>query len=140
MRRRYFHPSLGAGQATSAEEFALLTNAEVLAVSAASTGNRAVKLSPATRAANTVVWTANATGTDAAAEPTVYVAFVKRAQIATTATVRANVDTARVYAIRVRVQLIRHFKTCTTDIYLQNECAHVGLSVHAPVYVVMISE
>ena len=25
------------------------------------------------------------------------------------------------------------FKTCTTDIYLQNECAHVGLSVHAPV-------
>ena len=25
-------------------------------------------------------------------------------------------------------------KTCTTDVYLQNECAHVGLSVHAPVY------
>ena len=25
-----------------------------------------------------------------------------------------------------RVLLIRHFKTCTTDIYLQNECAHVG--------------
>ena len=24
-------------------------------------------------------------------------------------------------------------KTCTTDIYLQNDCAHVGLSVHAPV-------
>ena len=23
-------------------------------------------------------------------------------------------------------------KTCTTDIYLHNECAHVGLSVHAP--------
>ena len=36
-------------------------------------------------------------------------------------------------AVRVRVRLIRHFKTCTTDIYLQNECAHVGLSVHAPV-------
>ena len=35
------------------------------------------------------------------------------------------------FLIRVRVQ-IRHFKTCTTDIYLQNECAHVGLSVHAP--------
>ena len=32
----------------------------------------------------------------------------------------------------VRVQLIRHFKTCTTDIYLQKDCAHVGLSVHAP--------
>ena len=35
--------------------------------------------------------------------------------------------------IRVRVQIIRHLKTCTTDVYLQNECAHVGLSVHAPV-------
>eukprot|EP01048_Picozoa_sp_COSAG05_P019806 COSAG05_NODE_3204_length_2245_cov_3.080615_3_plen_191_part_00 len=35
--------------------------------------------------------------------------------------------------LRVRVQLIRHVKTCTTDIYLHNECAHVGLSVHAPV-------
>ena len=35
--------------------------------------------------------------------------------------------------VRVRVQLIRHFKTCKTDIYLQNKCAHVGLSVHAPV-------
>ena len=34
--------------------------------------------------------------------------------------------------IRVRVQLLRHFKTCTTDIELQNECAHVGLSVHVP--------
>ena len=39
------------------------------------------------------------------------------------------------HIIRVRVQIIRHFKTCTTDIYLQNECAHVGLSVHAPVSV-----
>ena len=37
--------------------------------------------------------------------------------------------------IRVRVQLIRHFKTCTADIYLHNECAHVGLSIHAPVRV-----
>ena len=26
-----------------------------------------------------------------------------------------------------------YFTTCTTDIHLQNECAHVGLSVHAPV-------
>ena len=24
-------------------------------------------------------------------------------------------------------------KTCTTDIYLQNDCAHIGLSIHAPV-------
>ena len=39
-----------------------------------------------------------------------------------------------VAAVRVRVQLtIRIFKTCTTEIYLQTECAHVGLSVHAPV-------
>ena len=35
--------------------------------------------------------------------------------------------------LRARVQLIRHFKICTTDIYLHNDCAHVGLSVHAPV-------
>ena len=33
----------------------------------------------------------------------------------------------------MRVQLIRHFKTCTTDIYLHKDCAHVGLIVHAPV-------
>ena len=39
----------------------------------------------------------------------------------------------------MRVQLIRHFKTCTTDSYLQNECAHVGLSVHAPVRRVLFS-
>ena len=39
---------------------------------------------------------------------------------------------ARILVLRVRVQIIRHFKTCMTDIYLQNECAHVGLSVHAP--------
>ena len=32
-----------------------------------------------------------------------------------------------VCAIRVRVQLIRDFKTCTTDMYLQTECAHFGL-------------
>ena len=38
-----------------------------------------------------------------------------------------------VLEIRVRVQLIRHFKPCTTDIFLHNECAHVGLSIHAPV-------
>ena len=31
-------------------------------------------------------------------------------------------------AIQLPLQLIRHFNTCTTDIYLQNECAHVGLS------------
>ena len=36
--------------------------------------------------------------------------------------------------LRVRVQLIRHFQTCASDIHLQNECAHVGLSVHAPVH------
>ena len=42
---------------------------------------------------------------------------------------------ARGIDIRVRLQLIRHFKTCTTDIYLHNECAHVGLSVDAPVYI-----
>ena len=35
--------------------------------------------------------------------------------------------------VRVRVQIIRHFKACTTDIYLHNDCAHVGSSVHAPV-------
>ena len=35
--------------------------------------------------------------------------------------------------VQVRVQLIRQFKTCTTDIYLHNDCAHVELSVHAPV-------
>ena len=40
----------------------------------------------------------------------------------------------RLVDVRVRVQIIRHFKTCKTDIYLQNECAHVGLSVHAPVH------
>ena len=33
--------------------------------------------------------------------------------------------------VRVRLQLIRHVKTCTTDIYLHNERAHVGLSGHA---------
>ena len=37
--------------------------------------------------------------------------------------------------VRVRVQLIRHFEPCTTDIYLHNDCAHVGLIVHAPVAV-----
>ena len=37
--------------------------------------------------------------------------------------------------IWVRLQLIRHVKTCTTDIYLHNECAHVGLSIDAPVCV-----
>ena len=37
--------------------------------------------------------------------------------------------------LRVRVQLIiRHLKTCTTDIYIHNDCAHVGLSIHAPVH------
>eukprot|EP01048_Picozoa_sp_COSAG05_P007394 COSAG05_NODE_520_length_9047_cov_2.500224_10_plen_104_part_00 len=35
--------------------------------------------------------------------------------------------------VRVRVQLIRHSKTCMTEIQLHNECAHVGLSIHAPV-------
>ena len=35
--------------------------------------------------------------------------------------------------VRVRVQLIRHLKTCTTDIFLHHECAHGRLSVHAPV-------
>ena len=39
----------------------------------------------------------------------------------------------------MRVQLIRHFETCTTDIYIHNECAHVGLSVRAPVRFGMIS-
>ena len=43
------------------------------------------RLAQAQPARETVVWTANATGT---AEPTVFVAFVKRAQMATTATVR----------------------------------------------------
>ena len=38
--------------------------------------------------------------------------------------------------VRVRVQLIRHFKPCTTDIYLHNECAHVGLSIRAPVHLI----
>ena len=41
--------------------------------------------------------------------------------------------------LRVRVQIIRHVKTCMTDIYLQNECAHVGLSVHAPVGGILVS-
>ena len=35
--------------------------------------------------------------------------------------------------LRVRVQIIRHVKSCTADIYIQNDCAHVGVSVHAPV-------
>ena len=35
--------------------------------------------------------------------------------------------------IRVRLQIIQHFKTCTTEIYLQNECAHGRLSIPAPV-------
>ena len=36
--------------------------------------------------------------------------------------------------VRLRVHLIRHCnKACTTDVYLHHECAHVGLSVHAPV-------
>ena len=26
----------------------------------------------------------------------------------------------------------RRLKTCTAEIFIQNECAHVGLSVHAP--------
>ena len=39
--------------------------------------------------------------------------------------------------VRVRLQLIRHFKTCTTEIYLHNECAHVGLSIDAPVVLMM---
>ena len=38
-----------------------------------------------------------------------------------------------VIKLRVRVQIIRHFETCTTDIYLHHDCAHVGLSTHAPV-------
>ena len=38
--------------------------------------------------------------------------------------------------IRVRVQLIRHLKPCTNDIHLHNECAHVGLSIHAPVHLI----
>ena len=42
------------------------------------------------------------------------------------------VGSTGMHGTRVRVQLIRHFKTCTTDIYLQNDCAYVGLSVHAP--------
>ena len=29
-------------------------------------------------------------------------------------------------SLRVRVQSIRHFKTCKTYIYLHNECAHFG--------------
>ena len=37
------------------------------------------------------------------------------------------------FHLRVRVQLIRHLKTCTTDIYLNNDCAHVGSSIHAPI-------
>ena len=46
---------------------------------------------------------------------------------------RPVVDTVSPIAVWVRVQLIRHFKTCTTDIYLHIECEHVGLSIHAPV-------
>ena len=38
----------------------------------------------------------------------------------------ANVATAGTFSnLRVRLQLIRHVETCTTDIYLHNECAHV---------------
>ena len=36
--------------------------------------------------------------------------------------------------------IIRHFKSCTTEIYLQNECAHVGLSVQEPVTMVLERE
>ena len=67
--------------ASSADEFALLTNTEVLAVSATSSGNRPVEIKDASRAADTVTWTAKG------ANGEVYVAFVKRAQIATIATV-----------------------------------------------------
>ena len=38
----------------------------------------------------------------------------------------------RARVIRARLQLIRHFKTRTNDIYLYNECAHVGLAIDAP--------
>ena len=67
--------------ASSADDFALLTNTEVLAVSAASSENRPVPIKDATREANTVTWTAKG------ANGEVYVAFIKRAQVATTATV-----------------------------------------------------
>ena len=53
--------------------------AKVLAVSAHSTGNRPVTLTSPAAAANTVVWTASG------AAGTTYAAFVKRAQVATTA-------------------------------------------------------
>eukprot|EP01048_Picozoa_sp_COSAG05_P019805 COSAG05_NODE_3204_length_2245_cov_3.080615_2_plen_177_part_00 len=43
-------------------------------------------------------------------------------------------------SLRVRVQLIRHLKTCTADIYIHNECAHVGLSIHAPMYPIVATQ
>ena len=67
--------------ASSADEFALLTNAEVLAVSATSSDNRPVEVHDASRAAATATWTAKGRGGE------VYVAFIKRAQVATTAVV-----------------------------------------------------
>ena len=37
-----------------------------------------------------------------------------------------------VYVLRVRVQLIGHFKTCMTEIYIPILCAHGRLYPHAP--------
>jgi len=69
----------------TADDFSLLTNPGMLMVNENSTDNRPVKRD-STRTANTVVWTGNgAAGTNAAGMT--FVAFIKRAQIATTATV-----------------------------------------------------
>ena len=35
-------------------------------------------------------------------------------------------------AVRAVASAGGSLKTCTTEIYIQNECAHVGLSIHAP--------
>ena len=35
--------------------------------------------------------------------------------------------------VRLRVQFTRQLKPCTTEIYLQNDCAHGRLYGHAPV-------
>ena len=67
--------------ATSADDFALLTNTEVLAVSAESSDNRPANITDPNRAGQTVTWMAKG------ANGETYVAFIKRAQIATTATV-----------------------------------------------------
>jgi hypothetical protein len=81
--------------ATSAADFALMTNPEVLAVTRGSAGNKPVPaaLLGAGTAAGTVVWSAS--GTDGEAGRLVYyVAFVKRGPSTATAAQQAEAEAA----------------------------------------------